>query len=109
MLTISEPNRGDHFHLGELPVARAEVEIRTAEDQPWHAGGAQVLVDDEALATACAVCDGVLAAQLPGWDSVAALVTDGAQLVADEARIRAGLLHSTTVDFDLLEAEDDDE
>lgn len=103
MLQLREPNFGQRFFLGELPLATAEVAIGE------QIGAASVLHDDPDLATDLAICDAVLAGRLAGHNEVAALVRHGQAVRAAERRVRTGLLHRTTVDFSRLEeAEDDD-
>lgn len=103
MLQLREPNLGQRFLLGELPLATAEVAIGE------QVGAASVLHDDPELATDLAICDAVLAGRLEGHAAVAGLIAVGRAALARERRVRAGLLHRTTVDFSRLEeAEDDD-
>lgn len=108
MLQLREPNRGERFLLGELPLAEAAVTVTTADGVSAN-GGARVMRDDQSLATHLAILDATLAGALPLASSVGALVRAGADLLAEQDRVRSGLLHATTVDFSLLEAEDDDD
>ncbi len=108
MLRLREACLGDHVLLGELPLARVEVEV-ASDDGPVGRGAALAMVDDEDHATDLAVCDAVLAGGLPGHETIAGLVCRGAAACADEDRVRAGILHRTTVDFDLLERSDADD
>lgn len=106
MLQLREPNRGERFHLGEIPLAAAEVSLRD-ENGTSHPGAAMILLDDQELAEALAICDAALAADLPGSESVTALIHEGHTALREEQRQRSGILHRTSVAFDLLEEEDD--
>jgi alpha-D-ribose 1-methylphosphonate 5-triphosphate synthase subunit PhnG len=112
LLTLRDAVFGERFHLGEVPLGEARVEV-TAADGRSGRGAARVLDDDAELAVALAVCDAVLAHDLPGAAEVRRLVEDGAvRRDAEDARRRA-LLDRTRVDFALLSSartdeEDDD-
>ena len=101
LLTLRDSTRGEAFHLGEFPLAIVEVEVETA-DGICHAGGAQVMADWADWAWALALCDAVLANDLPGAERVAALVAEGAAIRQRESQIRRSLLDRTHVDFSLL-------
>ncbi|MEQ1668558.1 MAG: phosphonate C-P lyase system protein PhnG, partial [Sulfuriferula sp.] len=65
--------------------------------------------DDRArLARAIAILDAVLAAQLSGWESAAALVEQGLTVYEQLVQSRRALLSSTRVDFSLLGQEEED-
>ena len=96
----------DRYHLGEIPVATAAVEV-IAADGVRATGGASLLGDSLAMAGAVAVCDAVLAHRLAGWQEVAELVARGAEARAGTARVRGAMLQRTAVDFGGL-GEDDD-
>lgn len=106
MLQMREPNCGERFFLGEAPLATAQVEIEHAGNT--HQGAAQVMGDNTEQVTAMAICDAVLAAELPGSDTVDSILAEGWQAIQQEQRIRHALLHRTEVDFSLLEEDDDD-
>jgi phosphonate C-P lyase system protein PhnG len=108
MLQMVEPNRGHRFHLGELPLASAAVEL-IDEHGERHPGAAQLMHDDESVAVDAAICDAALAAGLAGSDRISALIAEGASRLSTEDFIRAGLLRSTTVAFDLLEEANDED
>ncbi len=101
LLTLRDAVLGERFHLGEVPLVEARVEITTPDGRSGR-GAARVLDDDADLASALAVCDAVLAADLPGAAEVRRLVEEGAlRRTAAEDRRRA-LLDRTRVDFALL-------
>jgi len=109
LLTLTDGALHEPYYLGEFPLSSCAVEL-TLPDGRQAAGGAQVMADDAELARALAILDAVLAARLPGWEQVAALLEAGAQKRAAEDRRRAAILAATRVDFATLNnAEDDDE
>jgi alpha-D-ribose 1-methylphosphonate 5-triphosphate synthase subunit PhnG len=111
LLTLRDGAFHEAFHLGEVPVARAHVVLRTPDGR--ESSGGAVLIDDRAtLARAIAILDGALAGRLPGWETAAALVERGFSVRAGKFAERKHLLASTRVDFSLLGQaceEDDDE
>ncbi len=111
LLTLRDGAFHEAFHLGEIPVARAHVVLRTQGGQ--ESSGGAVLIDDRAtIARAIAILDGALAGRLPGWEGVAALVERGHSARAEKFAERKHILASTRVDFSLLgqaEEEDGDE
>lgn len=108
LLTLRDAVFGERFHLGEVPLAEARVEVTTATGRSGR-GAASVLDDDAELAAALAVCDAVLAHELPGAAEVRRLVEDGAIRRAAEDDRRRALLDRTRVDFALLSTARDDE
>jgi alpha-D-ribose 1-methylphosphonate 5-triphosphate synthase subunit PhnG len=108
LLTLRDGAFHEPFHLGEVPVARAQVLLR-AEDGREAAGGAVLLDDRSGLARAMAILDGALAGRLPGWEAAAALVEQGASVRAQVLVQRQQLLAATRVDFSLLGQADEDE
>lgn len=112
LLTLRDAVFGERFHLGEVPLAEARVEVTTAAGRSGR-GAARVLDDDAELAAALAVCDAVLANDLPGAGEIRRLVEEGAARRAAENDRRRALLDRTRVDFALLnsargDGEDDD-
>jgi len=109
LLTLRDGAFHEPFHLGEVPVARAQVLLRAPDGR--EAGGGAVLLDDRSnIARAVAILDGALAGQLPGWETAAALVERGSAARAQTRAEGQHLLASTRVDFSLLgqPGEDDD-
>lgn len=102
MLKIKESAFGEEFFLGEFPVASAWLEITTPAGQVAE-GAAQVMDDRQELAESIAMCDAVLSARLPGWESVLQLIEKGQALKAATARERKQILACTQVDFSLLD------
>ncbi|OGI43972.1 MAG: phosphonate C-P lyase system protein PhnG [Candidatus Muproteobacteria bacterium RBG_16_64_11] len=111
LLTLRDGAFHEPFYLGEVPVARAHVVVRTHDGH--EASGGAVLIDDRArLARALAILDATLAARLPGWEAAAALVERGVAVRAQRDAQRLRILDRTRVDFALLgqtEEEEDDE
>lgn len=108
MLQLAEPNRGERFLLGEIPLASAEVGLTDGEGRE-HRGAACVMDEDQDLAEQLAICDAALAADLPGAEALHRLLGEGGCALAAEERIRASLLRRTNVAFDLLEEADDED
>lgn len=108
LMHLSDSALNDGFYLGEIPVARAHVRVKCADGRSGEGGA--VLLDDRArLAHAIAVLDAALAAQLPGWETVATLVEQGLAAHEQLAQMRRALLARTHVDFSLLGQEEEDE
>lgn len=104
LLRLRETVRGEAFNLGEISLSAAAVDLTDSQGRT-ASGAATVMVDDAHLATALAVCDGVLAAGWEQWQDVARLVEQGAAAVAREDHIRAAICERTRVDFSLLNQE----
>jgi len=109
LLTLRDGAFHEPFYLGELPVARAHVMVRTRDGR--EASGGAVLIDDRVrLVRALAILDATLAARLPGWEAVATLVERGDALRAQRDAQRRHILERTRVDFALLgQAEEEDD
>ena len=96
------------YFIGEIPVARAEVILRTASGT--EARGGAVIVDDRAqFARSIAILDAVLAERLAGWEQAAVLVERGIALRRQKDSERRKQLVATRVDFSLLGQEDDED
>ena len=108
MLQMEEPNKGDRFVLGELPMAHAAVTLSDGDGNDYH-GAAIMMHHDGDVAVSSAIIDAALAAELAHCEVARDLVEKGHGLVLREAAVRRSLLQETTVDFHLLEAEDDDD
>ncbi len=93
LLTMEDGVFHDHFHLGELPVATAEVEVAGVR------GGACLVGGDRAWAEAAAVCDAVAAGRLAGSDAVDRLLATGRDRIAQTGRERAAMRAATRVMF----------
>ncbi len=109
MLQLRDSAFNDPYFLGEIPLASAWVTIST-EDKLEYQGAAQLMDDDREKIEALAVCDAVLAHQLPGWLALYHLVEIGMAELTKEQNLRNALLAKTRVDFALLNAtvHDDD-
>jgi alpha-D-ribose 1-methylphosphonate 5-triphosphate synthase subunit PhnG len=109
LLTLRDGAFHEPFYLGELPVARAQVVVRTHDGR--EASGGAVLIDDRVrLVRALAILDAILAARLPGWEAVATLTERGDALRAQQDAQRRHILARTRVDFALLgQAEEEDD
>jgi alpha-D-ribose 1-methylphosphonate 5-triphosphate synthase subunit PhnG len=111
LLQLTDGAFHEPFYLGEFPLSRCSVEV-ILPDGRRASGGAQVMADDADLARALAILDAILAAKLPGWETVAEQVQSGFLQREEEARRRRAMLNETRVDFALLSdanEEDDDE
>lgn len=110
LLKLTDGAFHENFYLGEFPLSSCRVELCLADGRRAE-GGAQVMADDAELARALAILDGILAARLPGWETVAAHVQSGSEQRDAEARRRRAMLNQTRVDFALLSntGGDDDE
>lgn len=108
LLPLRDGALGESYFLGEVPLARACVRI--IDDEGRVAEGAAVLLDDRAsLARAMAILDGVLAAGLPGFESILALLEEGSRAVDEIAAGRQALLAATRVNFSLLGTADEED
>jgi alpha-D-ribose 1-methylphosphonate 5-triphosphate synthase subunit PhnG len=107
LLQLRDSVAGAAFHLGEIPVASAEV--RLVEGERVAHGGAVLLSDDRARVVQLAILDAALAADWPDADEIGALIADGLARRFETERARAHILDATRVDFQLLsEAPDSD-
>mgnify|MGYP001618086369 FL=1 len=108
LMQLNDSALNDGFYLGEIPVARAHVRVKSANGQEGKGGA--VLLDDRArLARAIAVLDAVLAARLPGCEAAATLVEQGMAAHQQLAQARRALLARTHVDFSLLGQEEEED
>lgn len=97
----------ESYYLGEIPVASAWIELTNLADESFE-GAAQVMSDSAELAVALAVCDAVMAYQLPGWKEVANLIQQGMEKRTWEELQQGAMLAKTKVSFSLLSQEEDD-
>ena len=105
LLPLKDTVEHETFYLGEIPLSRSHIEIKTSDGKTGQ-GGAAVMADDGDLADALAICDGVLAHQLMGWQDVATLLAEGAAVLSHRARIRQTMLTRSRVHFSLLNEDD---
>lgn len=96
------------YFLGEFPIATSWVVLTDKQGKTFE-GAAQLMDDDENLASLFAVCDAILANDLMAYCKLADLVELGEFKFEQEARTRKAMLGSTTVNFSLLGATDQDE
>ncbi|MDZ4152973.1 phosphonate C-P lyase system protein PhnG [Methylicorpusculum sp.] len=108
MLQLRDSAFNDPYFLGEIPLASAWVSIRT-DDQQEYQGAAQLMDDDQDKIEALALCDGILAHQLPGWLALYQLVEIGMTELTKEQNLRNAMLTLTRVDFVLLNAAENDD
>lgn len=101
-LKFKESTLSEAFFLGEFPLSSVWIEITTQSGEVVQ-GAANVMDDDIEYAEALAICDAVLAAQLDGFDLVAALLHEGQRIFEERESARRKILSSTRVDFSLLE------
>ncbi|MBG1270216.1 phosphonate C-P lyase system protein PhnG [Nostoc sp. WHI] len=95
------------YYLGEIPIASAWIELTNSSNENFE-GAAQVMSDSADLAVALAICDAVIAHQLPGWQRVADLIQQGIEKRAWEELQQGAMLAKTKVNFSLLSQEKDD-
>jgi alpha-D-ribose 1-methylphosphonate 5-triphosphate synthase subunit PhnG len=101
LLPVVDSVHGDAFYLGEVPVARACVEV-DAPDGRRSEGGAEILGDSVDLAIAIAVLDAILAGDLPGAGRAVSLLEEGRDRLRHVRAERAAMLAATRVDFSLM-------
>lgn len=107
MLKLNDSAYEEAFYLGEFPLSTAWIEITTTEGETAQ-GAAQVMNENIEIAEALAVCDAVLSAKLPGWESIAELLEQGEKTLEKTRQERQQILASTQVDFSLLDDAGDD-
>lgn len=108
LLNLRDGAFHDAFFIGEMPVARAEVIVRTPAGVEFRGGA--VIVDDRAqFARSIAILDAVLAGKLAGWEQAANLVQQGIAVRQQKDSERKKLLAATRVNFSLLGQEDDED
>jgi alpha-D-ribose 1-methylphosphonate 5-triphosphate synthase subunit PhnG len=110
LLQLTDGAFHEPYYLGEFLLSSCSVEIFTPDGR-CATGGAQVMADDAELARSLAILDAILAARLPGWERVFALIEAGATKRAEEDHRRRAILAATRVDFAMLNSAggDDDE
>jgi alpha-D-ribose 1-methylphosphonate 5-triphosphate synthase subunit PhnG len=102
MLKLQDSAFYEPFFLGEIPLSSAWVEICSPEGKKAE-GAAQVMDDNIELAKVLAICDSILANDLPGSEPIAELVKQGRDLLFLEEQRRKSMLAKTRVDFSLLD------
>ena len=108
LLSLSDGAFHESFFIGEIPVARAEVIVRTLAGEESRGGA--VIVDDRAqFARSIAILDAVLAGKLPGWQLADGRVRQGMEIRKQKDSERKRMLAATRVDFSLLGQEDDED
>lgn len=108
LLSMRDSAFHESYFIGEMPVARSEVILRTSSGEETRGGA--VIVDDRAqFARSIAILDAVLAGKLAGWQHAAELVEQGIEVRQLKDRERKKLLTATRVDFSLLGQEDDED
>lgn len=105
LLPLRESVLHQTFYLGEIPLSSGHVEIETTDGTTVQ-GAALAMLDDADFADALAICDGVLAHRLTGWQEVADRVAEGLERLRAEARIRKTMLTRSKVSFSLLNEEE---
>jgi len=107
MLKMNDSAFDEPFYLGEFPIASAWIEVQTNNGMTAE-GAAQIMDDRVEIAEALALCDAVLANQLPGWERVSQLLEKGLSM-RDAVRLeRKQMLAATRVDFSLLDTVGDE-
>ena len=107
-LKFEDSTMGQPFFIGEFPLSIAHIQITTTEGHTVE-GAAQVMHDNQQFAESLAICDAILAEQLPGFDVIKQLVIEGQQRFEQQQQVRKRILASTKVDFSLMEDADDNQ
>ncbi len=102
LLKMKDGALGEHYYLGEFPVASAHIELIDEKRNRTVEGGAHVMHDSADYAADLAVCDALLTARWPGWEDVARLLEVGMQKRREKEQRRKSMLARTRVNFDLL-------
>ncbi len=108
LLNLRDGAFEETWFIGEIPVARAEVIVRSATGDEAR-GGALIMDDRAQFARSIAILDAVLAGKLPGWVRALELVRCGMELRRQNNLERKKQLAATRVDFSLLGHEDDED
>ncbi|MFH2140703.1 MAG: phosphonate C-P lyase system protein PhnG [Pseudomonadota bacterium] len=108
LLSLRDGAFEESYFIGEIPVARAEVIVRSAAGMEER-GGALIVDDRAQFARSIAILDAVMAGKLPGSVPAMALVQRGMQVRQQKHNERKRQLAATRVDFALLEQEDDED
>ncbi|MEW5904401.1 MAG: phosphonate C-P lyase system protein PhnG [Pseudomonadota bacterium] len=108
LLSMRDGAFAEPYFIGEIPVARAEVIVRSAAGDEVR-GGAAIMDDRAQLARAIAILDAVLAGRLPGSGLALELVQRGMTARQAKENERKKQLAATRVDFSLLGQEDDED
>jgi phosphonate C-P lyase system protein PhnG len=101
LLRMREGCFGEHYHLGEFPLAQAALELIDADGRRFS-GGARVLSSRAEYAEAVAILDALLANALPGSERVSELLEDGRRATERVEARRAEVRERTRVEFSLL-------
>jgi alpha-D-ribose 1-methylphosphonate 5-triphosphate synthase subunit PhnG len=107
LLQVQDSVFHEPYYLGEIPVAIAWIELSNQSNETYE-GAAQVMSDSAELAVDLAICDAVLANQLPGWQKVANLIKKGLEKRDNEEAQLGIILAKTKVNFSLLNQKEDD-
>lgn len=108
LLNLRDGAFHESYFIGEIPVARADVILRTRSGE--EARGGAVIVDDRSqFARSIAILDAVMSARLAGWEQAATLVQRGVELRGLKQIERKQQLAATRVDFSLLGQDEDEE
>jgi alpha-D-ribose 1-methylphosphonate 5-triphosphate synthase subunit PhnG len=110
LLRMREGCFGEDYHLGEIPLSEAAVELTDTTGVRFK-GGARVMAASTEYAQGVAVLDALLAHRLPGWRHAAELLERGLHAVNETEACRGEIRERTRVDFSLLSpqgAGDDD-
>lgn len=100
LLQLRDSVAGCTYHLGEIPVVR--VALRLVDGAQVAEGGAVLLSDDLERATHIAILDAALAAGLPESQAIAGAIAEGIARWAGIEEVRANILATTRVEFELL-------
>jgi alpha-D-ribose 1-methylphosphonate 5-triphosphate synthase subunit PhnG len=108
VLQTKDTAQHEPYFLGEFPIATSWVVLTDAQGNTFE-GAAQLMDDDENLASLFAVCDAILANDLMSCTKLADLIELGEYKFSQEVSTRKAMLGSTAVNFSLFGAVDQDE
>jgi alpha-D-ribose 1-methylphosphonate 5-triphosphate synthase subunit PhnG len=108
VLQTKDTAQHEPYFLGEFPIATSWVCLTDSQGNRFE-GAAQLMDDDENLASLFAVCDAILFNNLITCNKLADLVEMGEFKLKQEIRVRKAMLGSTAVDFSLLSATEEEE
>ena len=102
MLKMLDSALNEPYYLGEFPLSSCWLTVTTDMGETAE-GAALVMDDDREYGEIIAICDAVLSAKLPGWETVEALMLEGLNRRDRIAIERKAMLARTRVDFALLD------
>jgi phosphonate C-P lyase system protein PhnG len=108
LVRVREGCFGEHYHIGEIPLAEVAIDL-VDTDGGRFAGGARVMSTSAEFAEAVAIIDAVLTHRLLGWRQAAELLQEGLEAVEQTDARRSEIRTRTAVDFSALGTGGDDD